>query len=171
MLVYVTGVPGSGKSTLRDELERLGHRAQDADEGFCAWFDADGHRVPTLPLSERSTDWYAVHQWRLLSDPVRDFAADCANGVGFLLGVAANADELSAYFGRAFYLTAETDVIVERLRHRDGAAYGTRFTGALSVQDWMAVRERSWASLGYTPLDGSGTPAEVADALVRLVVA
>jgi shikimate kinase len=170
MLVYVTGVPGSGKSTLRGELERLGYRAHDADEGFCAWFDLHGQLVPTLPLSERTPEWYAGHQWRLLADRVRELSEERLNGVGFLLGVAANAHELSAYFDHAFYLTAETDVIVERLRRRDGPAYATRFDGAASVEDWNATRERGWAGLGYTALDGSGAPADVAEALIRLVV-
>ncbi len=51
MLIYITGVAGSGKSTLREELEQRGHRAEDADESFCAWFDQDGRQVPTMPLA------------------------------------------------------------------------------------------------------------------------
>ncbi len=170
MLIYITGVAGSGKSTLREELEQRGHRAEDADEGFCAWFDHDGHQVPTMPLHLRTPDWYANHRWCLLTERVSAFADECANDVGFLLGVAANADEMAPYFASAFYLTADTDVIRERLRSRDGEAHATRFAAFSSARDWQESAEQHWRSQGFAALDSSGTPSDVADALIRLVV-
>lgn len=171
MLVHVTGIPGTGKSTVRDALERRGLRAADADEGFCAWFDQDGQVVAELPLAERTPEWYAQHRWRLVIDPVRELARECADGVGFLLGVAANAGELSAYFDRGFYLTADTAVIIARLRDRDGEAYATRFAAAASVSEWQASAEQSWAAGGYEPIDASGPPGEIADALIERLAA
>jgi dephospho-CoA kinase len=169
MLIYITGVAGSGKSTLREELERKGYPAEDADDGFCAWFDNDGNPVPTLALHLRTPEWYASHRWRLLPEHVSDFADACANSVGFLLGVAANADELASYFRAVFYLTADTDLIHERLRNRDGSAHATRFAAFPSVKDWQQSAEQQWVRQGYAPLDSSGTPTEVADALIRLI--
>lgn len=169
MLVYITGVAGSGKSTLRDELERKGYRAEDADEAFCAWFDADGNQVPTLPLTLRTPEWYATHRWRLLPQRVSSFAEACSNSLGFLLGTATNADDLAPYFGAAFFLTAETDLIHQRLRVRDGAAHATRFAAFASVREWQQSAERWWVKQGYAPLDSSGTPTEVADSLLQLV--
>lgn len=171
MLVHVTGIPGSGKSTLRAELERRGYRAVDADEGFCAWFDQEGRVVAELPLSERTPGWYAQHRWRLLAEPVQELAGACADGLGFLLGVAANAGELSAYFDRGFYLTAGTEVIVARLRGRDGEAYATRFAASASVREWQRAAEQRWTAGGYAPVDASGTPGDVADALIGRLAA
>jgi thymidylate kinase len=169
VLVYITGVAGSGKSTLRAELESRGYRAADADAGFCAWFDHDDCRVPTMPLHQRTPDWYANHRWRLLTEPVSGLADQCANGVGFLLGVAANADELAPFFSARLYLTADSDVILERLRSRDADGYDTRFAAFASVEEWQAVAEQHWSAQGYARLDGSGTPTAVADALIELI--
>jgi dephospho-CoA kinase len=41
--------------------------------------------------------------------------------------LASNADELASHFDSVFYLTAGTELILERLRKRDGAAHATRF--------------------------------------------
>ncbi len=169
MLIYITGVAGSGKSTLRQELERKGYPAEDADDGFCSWFDSDGNQVPTLPLHLRTPEWYAGHRWCLLPERVRAFAAACEGGLGFLLGVASNATEMASHFGAAFYLTADTDLIRERLRKRDGAAHTTRFAAFPSVKHWQQSAEQVWVKQGYMPLDGSGLQAEVADALLRAV--
>jgi hypothetical protein len=169
VLVYITGVAGSGKSLLREELERKGYRAEDADEGFCAWFAHDDRRVPTMPLQLRTPDWYADHRWRLLPEPVGGLAEECADRVGFLLGVAANADELAPLFSARLYLTADSDVIRERLRSRDGDGYDTRFAAFASVEEWQAVSEQHWSAQGYARLDSSGTPTAVVDALIQLV--
>ena len=38
MLVYVTGVSGSGKSVVCAELLARGYTSQDADDGISGWF-------------------------------------------------------------------------------------------------------------------------------------
>jgi cytidylate kinase len=170
MLIYITGVAGSGKSTLREELTRIGYQAQDADEAFCAWFDEDGYQVPTLPLPERTPEWYATHSYRLLPERVSEFAHQCDGTVGFLLGIASNTVELSSQFAANFYLTADASIILERLRGRDGAAYATRFAAFSSVQEWQTTGgENGWVKQGYTPIDSSRAPADIAATLLTLI--
>lgn len=50
-VVYVTGVPGAGKSTIRGELRRLGKAALGVDEDHIGAF----HTLPsrTRPASDR----------------------------------------------------------------------------------------------------------------------
>lgn len=167
MLVYVTGIAGSGKSTLRSELQRRGYRAIDADEDLCAWFDAAGNQVPTLPLNLRAAAWYRDHTFRLIEERVAAFADVGEGGIGFVLGVAANADDMTPYFQDRFFLTADTEIVLERLRTRDGAAHATRFAGFDSAKEWQQFAESRWTQKGYTPIDSSGTPADVADNLLR----
>jgi AAA domain len=169
MLIYVTGVAGSGKTTLRAELQERGHRARDADEGFCAWFDADGNQVPTLALHLRTPRWYMNHRWRLLPERVAEFAHDCETGLGFLLGVATNADEMAPYFGALVYLTADAELIRDRLRDRDGTAHATRFAAFASVRDWQHAQEQHWVKQGYTPLDSAADPSAVAEKLLCIL--
>lgn len=169
MLIYITGVAGTGKSTLREELERRGYLARDADEGFCAWFDRHGNRVPTVPLQLRTPEWYASHSWRLLPERVREFAAAGEGRLAFLLGLSANANELAAHFEAAFFLTADPDLILERLQVRDGAAHATRFAAFPSVRAWQQSAEQWWVKEGYAPLDSSVSPSEVVDALIHRI--
>jgi hypothetical protein len=90
MLIYVTGVAGTGKSTLRVAPERRGYRAQDADESLCAWLDANGNEVPALPLELRTPEWYSSHSFALIPKRVEALENACIDGLGFVLGLASN---------------------------------------------------------------------------------
>jgi hypothetical protein len=168
MLIYITGVAGSGKSTLRDELTSRGYRAEDGDSGFCAWFDEHNDRVPTMPLHLRTQAWYAAHQWRLLPERVSELATRCTDSVGFLLGVAANPEDVADSFTACYYLTADADTIEQRLKTRDGESYSTRFAAFASVRAWQQSAEETWETYGYLPLDSARPSSELADELLRL---
>lgn len=169
MLAYITGVAGSGKSTLRDHLEHTGYRAVDADEGFCAWFDLRGDLVPTMPLELRTPDWYAGHRWQLLEEPLAALWKESESDLGFLLGVADNAEQMGRYFAVKLYLTAAPDVICDRLRKRDGDPYDTRFAAFPSAEAWQQAAEKRWIGQGYIALDSSGAPIDTAAEMMRMV--
>jgi hypothetical protein len=169
MLVHVTGVAGSGKSTLRAQLERMGVVAADGDDGLCAWFDAAGTPVPTVPLEQRTADWYENHQWRLIPGTIQQLSAECAHSVGFLLGVFGDAAEIGDQFGARFFLTAPTRVIEARLKERDGRGYDTRFAAFGGPDAWQRAAESYWASEGYLPIEAARPVQRVANELLARV--
>lgn len=168
MLVHVTGVAGTGKSTLRKEFTRLGSLAADGDDGLCGWFDLSGKQVPNVPLENRTSDWYENHQWRLMPGAVERLGDQCADGVGYLLGVFADATEISEQFGARYFLTAPTEVILARLKARDGVGYDTRFAAFGGPDAWQEAAESYWAQEGYLPLDADRPVAAVATELLAL---
>jgi predicted kinase len=58
MLVWVTGLSGTGKSSVAERLRELGHRSVDADDdGMSGWRShASGEIVPSPPIEERPPD-------------------------------------------------------------------------------------------------------------------
>jgi dephospho-CoA kinase len=103
MRVLITGVSGSGKSSLVQELRRRGLNAFDADD--------DGFSEPGP-----NGAW----AWRV--DLIRQFLKDSREGLVFFAGCSDEQAELS--FDRTVLLTAPGDVIVERLRTRTTNPYG-----------------------------------------------
>jgi predicted kinase len=170
MLVHVTGVAGTGKSTLRVQLQAHGLVAVDSDDGLCAWFDSSGTQVPTLALGDRTHDWYEDHVWRLLPGKIEQLTLSCADGVGFLLGVFGDDAALRECFDARFFLTAPNDLIRARLKQRDGDGYDTRFLPYGGAAKWQETAETYWASVGYVPLNVARPVAEVADELLARVV-
>src|SRR6266540_3872560 len=94
-LIYVTGISGSGKSAVLQELRRRGFKAFGVDEdAYGRWLDRrTGEEVP-YPVGSPTVDphdWYADHEWVL---DVKKIAAlkervDRDGVLAFLCGVAA----------------------------------------------------------------------------------
>jgi shikimate kinase len=101
--VLLTGMSGTGKSALVCELRRRGYPAYDADE--------DGFSEPR-----------ANGRWGWRADRVAELLARDPDGPAFFAGCSEEQAELP--FGFRVLLTAPRDVLVARLRTRDGNAYG-----------------------------------------------
>src|SRR3954463_14113416 len=103
MRVLLTGVSGTGKSTLVDELRRRGHTAYDADDHGFAEPRADGR-----------WGWRADRVAALLGDP----------SVELLFFAGCSEEQAALPFDVRVLLTAPHAVLLERLRTRTTNPYG-----------------------------------------------
>lgn len=119
--ILLTGMSGTGKSTVISELAARGYKAVDADcDEFSEWveltddFDTFGSPV------EVGRDWI----WR--EDRIQDLLSTEDTDVLFLGGCAENMRKFLPQFDHVILLSAPADVIVERLCTRTNNPYGKR---------------------------------------------
>jgi shikimate kinase len=149
MRVLLTGMSGVGKSALVLELRRRGHRAFDADEDGFAEPRADGR-----------WGWRAGRVAELL-----------ARERGLLFFAGCSEEQADLPFDYRVLLTAPREVLVERLRTRTGNGYGregAELAQVLADLDEVEPLLRRSADLVLTTTE---PPAELADRLLRHVVA
>jgi len=117
--VLITGMSGTGKTTIVLELSCRGYRAVDLDsDAYSMWITATPD--PDDPDNEvkPGLDWV----WR--EDRVRALLSLHDDGTLFVSGCASNMSPFIANFDLVVLLTAPDAVIVQRLRSRQGSAYG-----------------------------------------------
>jgi GTPase SAR1 family protein len=147
MRVLLTGMSGTGKSTLVRELRRRGYEAHDADDGF----------------SEPRADG----RWAWRSDRVAELLRTAADRLVFFAGCSEEQIELP--FDYRVLLTAPTPVIIERLRTRRGNSYGRDGVELAQVLADLAEVEPRLRRSAHLVLRTTPPPARVADVLIDRV--
>jgi predicted ATPase len=140
-LVYVTGMPGSGKSTVCEELKRRGCAAFDTDEDSIADFydNVTGEAVGDhVPAEVRTAEWRARHSWLAKREVVEELIASSPEPLVFLCGVTANDDD----------------------------GYGKHPDEHASLMEWHKTAESDYAKLGVTLIDASQPVDDVVDAIL-----
>ena len=149
--VLITGMSGTGKSTVIAALEERGHRAVDADE-------PEFSELVSVPEGELTglgsgADWV----WR--EDRIAALLAPQDADTLFVSGTSPNQGKFYAQFDHVVLLTAPPDVIAERLATRTNNSFGKdpdQFARTLRLQQEVEPLLRRGADLEVVttaPLD------------------
>jgi shikimate kinase len=152
--ILLTGLSGTGKSTLIAALATRGYKAVDADcAAFSRWAEPTSNADVFGPPVEAGRDWV----WR--EDHIQDLLSTEDTDVLFVGGCAENMGQFLTQFDHIVLLRAPADVLVERLRTRTTNAYGkqpdevTRVLGQMDTVEPLLQRAAGYEIDTSAPLD------------------
>ena len=167
-LVWVTGVSGSGKSSVCEVLRAQGHAAVDADwEGYSQWV----HRVTGEPVLDppypAPAGWLDDFAWRVRPEAVSSLAARPAPGVVYLCGGFENETDVWHIFDRVICLTVDEATLRHRLTTRTTNHFGKNPEELRAAVDWLILVESKYRQRGAVIVDAT----QPLEAVVAQVVA
>jgi broad-specificity NMP kinase len=169
-LVWVTGSPGVGKSTVCTVLKRLGEVAVDADwEGYNHWVDRLSGEVVTDPPYPVPPGWLDRFAWRVSRSEVEALAKSMHSDTAFLCGSVENEVDVWDLFDTVVCLVADNDTLRDRLQTRTTNAFGKHPEELAAALGGNVSVESIYRRLGATIVDGRRPPREVADAVLGAV--
>ncbi|MGW5364950.1 AAA family ATPase [Actinopolymorpha pittospori] len=125
--VLITGMSGTGKSTLMGEFAALGYKTIDTDlDGWCT--PADG---------PASIDGVADPDWIWHEGRMRELLSAHDADVLFVSGCRSNQGKFYPCFDEIVLLTAPREVIIERLSTRTTNPYGRSPAELAQVLDFL----------------------------------
>lgn len=167
--ILLTGMSGTGKSTLVAELAASGYKAIDADcDEYSEWaeYTSDvGNYGDYGPPVDGNRDWV----WR--EDRIQELLATEDSDVLFLSGCAENMGKFLPQFDHVILLSAPADVIVARLATRTTNTYGQRPEEAARVLSLIATVEPLLRRVADYEIDTSVSLADVVADVLRLAQA
>lgn len=168
-LVYVTGVPGAGKSSVRRELRRRGLVALGTDEDeIGAFFGPDGEPVAPQDVID-SPPWRRQHQWRAV--PARLDAAVARAGpvdIAYICGSVANEHEIWDRFDLVIGLVVDDATLEQRLLTRTDNDFGKHPDELALALHWNKTYATDAPGWGVMTIDATQPLASIVDHIVDL---
>ena len=167
-LIFVTGISGAGKSTVRAELARRGFAAFDTDEDEIAqWRHKEtGCITPLLAEAHRTPEFLAANEWRAEPERVLRLADESVGRTTFLCGSVGNEAEVWSFFDRVFALSVDQVTLQHRLATRTEHNFGTKPHELELILAWREVIDDHYLSQGATMIDASQPLGRVVDEIL-----
>lgn len=158
--ILITGMSGTGKSTVIRELAARGHTAVDTDsDEWCEWRETPGPRAPGGEPVELDWVWREERIQRLLDD-----AADTL----FLSGCKSNQGAFYSQFDHVVLLSAPVEVMFDRIARRTTNPYGKSAEERAQIAHHLEVVEPMLRATSDLEID---TAVTLLDDVVATIIA
>jgi len=161
--ILITGVSGSGKSTVCKELKKLGYEAYGIEDipGMFDMYHKGTKRV-FENYSNKNPEHIKNAEWLCDVDKLKQLLDSQKSKFSFYCGIASNMDDILPLFDKVFVLQPDSEILNERLKNREGSDnIGNTQDGRDVVLGWKDWWENKMMDKGAIFINANGTPKEV----------
>ncbi len=165
---YITGVSGTGKTTISEELNIRGIYAIDQDSreyGLCNW----KHNTTKEDAQFKygiGKEFLEVNDWYCDIKKLKQLL-DKAPDITFVCGVTANQNEYLHLFDKVFVLQCSEKTLLNRIDTREGNHFGKHPTEKEHILNWYQGLEKGLIDKGAIPINCEKPVTEIVDEIMN----
>ena len=165
---YITGVSGTGKSTVAEELNKRGIKAIDQDSrvyGLCSWKHNQTKEDTRFEYGIgkeflEANDWYCdIEKLKKLFDSFDETV--------FVCGVTANQDDYLNLFDKVFLLQCSPETFSKRIDIRENNQFGKHPSEKEHLLNWYVELEQGLVEKGAIVINSEFSTDIVVDEILK----
>ena len=167
-LIYITGVSGTGKSTILKELQARGYKAYGVDEnGYADWVNHETGNVDIFPHNDPDLvdmhQWFHHHAWVINAKKIAELKrrVDSSHTTIFLCGAGIGEEAAWQYFDCVIALLIDPDTLKLRIAARTDNQYGKTSEELTRALAWQAKHNATYYAQRGAILVDATQPVEV----------
>ena len=139
--ILITGISGTGKSTISDKLNQMGYKAYDMDShpGLFSMIDKKTKK-PVVDHNNEDIEKVVGMDWICDKTKLKSIIEDESNELAFYCGSASNLEEILRFFDTIILLKVDELVMRQRLTSRTENDFGK----TSEIQDWIMTWKDWW---------------------------
>lgn len=165
--IFITGISGTGKTTIYEELIKRNYYAISLDEtdDLCYWVNRET-KERIHGYFELNRDFTSQHQWICDIEYLKKLI-NLDKELVFVLGSASNQDQFINLFNKVILLQCKPMVFIERLNTRTNNDFGKHKTVQDHLLTWYKNFENKLIEGGAISINTDKQIGEVVDEVIE----
>ncbi len=151
--IYITGISGTGKTTIAEELEKKGFHTIGIDEtsNLCSWTNKETQEKVERGV-EINREFTSKHNWICDIEYLKKLL-DKDIDLVFVVGVASNQDNFLDLFDKILILQCKPETFIKRIKNRSNNVFGKDKTVREHILEWYEDFENKMLQKGAISID------------------
>lgn len=170
-LIYITGMPSSGKSTILKELKQRGFPAYGGVEDKLAAFynNTTGEKIDWVKAEDRTPQWNEQHTWKIPKVEIEKIKRHNAEKIAFICAVTSNdKSELWDLFDGVVALTINEGILKHRLATRTNNDVGKTEHELKAIIERQRTAKDEYEQLGAHIVDATQPIDKVLEDILKI---
>ncbi len=167
--IYITGVSGTGKSTIAKELKRKGIYAFSIDEvdGLCDWKNKKTGEAVRYNF-DGNQDWFDQNGWMCDAEKLKELM-NVNEEIVVVAGIASNQNEYLTLFEKVFVLQCKKETFIHRLMTRTDNLFGKKLSEQESLINFYQGFEKKLVDAGAISINAENPIDKVIDDILTKI--
>lgn len=163
--IYITGISGSGKTTIAKVLKEQGIEAYDLDEisNMCYWVDRVTGEIINYE-AKLDRPFIEAHKWICNIERIKELTN--TDELVTIFGNAENLDEIIPLFDKIIVLQCKPEIFLKRIRGRKDNDFGQEGSAQEYLEDTYKLFEKNLISKGAIAINADGTLNVVLESII-----